>query len=354
MPRIVTTLGRILRGLLIMFALLGTQHLLRVIFASPSLNDLYPIWLGSRELLVHHRNPYSRELNAEIQTAFYGAPLPPGDNEEKQCCFAYPVYVSFLLAPALGSSFQSVSRVVLWLLVLATAASVACWLAVIGRSVVSLWLAIPLVVVSPPVAEGLDLRQLALFVVALLSVTAVLARHNHFTLAGLVLGCATIKPQMSILPVAWMLLWSLNDWGKRKKLFIGFVAMLAVLLIAGEIVMRDWIPHFIAQMEYYRHVTGQGMLDVLYGRSAGLILALVSALGLLFVMWRRRTASDFMPMLAFLLAIEVFVMPGMKSLFNLVLVTPGIFVVLRKYPAVYRARSVEMLGPERVAGASTS
>jgi len=326
-------LGRIIRGLLIIFALLGTHHLLRVIFASPSLNDLYPIWLGSRELLVHHRNPYSREVNTQIQAAFYGTPLPPGDYEDKECCFAYPVYVSFLLAPGVASSFPKVSLVVLWLLAAATAVSGAGWWAVTGHDAASLGLVIPLVLVSPPVAQGLDLHQLTLFVAALLSITAVLVRSNQLTLAGIVLACATIKPQMSILPIAWMSLWTCNDWANRKKLVIGFVSTMALLLTAGEIVMPDWIPRFVAQLQYYRHVTGEGMLDILYGRRIGLYLTFISTLGLLFLMWRRRAASDFMPMLAFLLAAEVFIIPGLKSLLNLVLLMPLIFIVLRKYPA---------------------
>ena len=165
---------------------------------------------------------------------------------------------------------------------------------------------------------------------------AVLARYDHFTLAGLALGCATIKPQMSLLPVAWMLLWALNDWAKRKKLIIGFVSMVALLLAAGEIVLPGWIPKFVAQLEYYRHVTGEGLLDILYGRRTGLRLTFISTGGLLFVMWRRRTLSDFMPMLAFLLAIELLIMPGLMSLLNLVLLIPGVFILLQKYPAVYR------------------
>jgi len=329
-------LGRIIRGLLVIFALLGAPHLLRVITASPSLNDLYPIWLGSRELLVHHRNPYSPELNTEIQAAFYGAALPPGDYQQRECCFAYPVYVSFLLAPGLATTFPSLSLAVLWLLALATAASVACWWAATRRGAVSVWWAILLVVVSPPVAQGLELRQLTLLVAALLSLSAVLARYNRYTLAGLALGCATIKPQMSLLPVAWMLLWTLNDWAERKKLIIGFISTVAVLLTAGEMVLPGWIPKFVAQLGYYRHVTGGGMLDILYGRRTGLRLTFISAAGLLFVMWRRRAVSDFMPTLAFLLAIELLIMPGLMSLLNLVLLIPGMFVLLQKYPAVYR------------------
>ena len=32
-----------------------------------NLSDLYPRWLGSRELLLHHRDPYSKEIAREIQ-----------------------------------------------------------------------------------------------------------------------------------------------------------------------------------------------------------------------------------------------------------------------------------------------
>lgn len=329
-------LGRTILGLLIAFALVGVHHTLRLISASSSssLNDLYPVWRGSRELLVHHRNPYSREMNVEIQTAFYGVALPPGDYEEKQCCFAYPAYVSFLLAPVVTASFPKVSLIVLWLLVAATAVSAACWWWVAGHRTRSLWLVIPLVLVSPPVAQGLDLHQLAFVVAALLSISAALLRSDHHTLAGIALACATIKPQMALLPVCWMLLWAINDWVSRKKLVIGFLGAMALLFVGSEIVRPEWFPSFLAQLQYYRRFSaGAGMLDILYGRGTGLWLALGSTLGVLFLMWRRRTAFDFMPMLAFLLAVEVFIMPGLKSLLNLVLLMPAIFIVLRKYPA---------------------
>jgi hypothetical protein len=85
-----------------------------------------------------------------------------------------------------ASSFPKVSLVVLWLLAAATAVSGAGWWAVTGHDAASLGLVIPLVLVSPPVAQGLDLHQLTLFVAALLSITAVLVRSNQLTLAGIV------------------------------------------------------------------------------------------------------------------------------------------------------------------------
>jgi hypothetical protein len=62
-----------------------------------NLSDLYPRWLGARELLLHGRDPYSAEVTSEIQAGYYGRPLDasrPYDPRD-QAGFAYPVYVAF-------------------------------------------------------------------------------------------------------------------------------------------------------------------------------------------------------------------------------------------------------------------
>ncbi len=38
------------------------------------LSDLYPRWYGSRELLLHGRNPYSSDVSREIQVWQRGRP----------------------------------------------------------------------------------------------------------------------------------------------------------------------------------------------------------------------------------------------------------------------------------------
>src|SRR3954463_7941006 len=75
-----------------------------------NLSDLYPRWLGARELLLHHRDPYSPEVPREIQAGYYGRPLEPGrtDEPKDQQGFAYPVHVVFLLAPTVGLPFPLV------------------------------------------------------------------------------------------------------------------------------------------------------------------------------------------------------------------------------------------------------
>ena len=77
-----------------------------------NLSDLYPRWLGARELLLHHRDPYSPELTREIQAGYYGRPLDssrPSDPRDQQG-FAYPVYVVFLLAPIITLPFSRSRR----------------------------------------------------------------------------------------------------------------------------------------------------------------------------------------------------------------------------------------------------
>src|SRR5216684_9166755 len=65
------------------------------------IGDLYPRWHGTRELLMHGRDPYSAEISQEIQTVYYGHPLDTAgaDRGKDEQRFAYPLYVVFFLAP---------------------------------------------------------------------------------------------------------------------------------------------------------------------------------------------------------------------------------------------------------------
>src|SRR5260370_17755300 len=95
-----------------------------------NLSDLYPRWLGARELLRHHRNPYGDDITLEIPKGYYGRaldPTRPNDPKDQQG-FAYPVYVVFLLAPLIDLPFHDVQIVFHWLLLGLTAASVWLWL----------------------------------------------------------------------------------------------------------------------------------------------------------------------------------------------------------------------------------
>src|SRR5215470_3507772 len=98
-----------------------------------NLSDLYPRWLGSRELLLRHRDPYSPDVTREIQAGYYGRPLDPNlkNDPTDQQAFAYPVYVVFLLYPTVAMRFDQVQTVLRWTLTGLTLISVPLWLRVI-------------------------------------------------------------------------------------------------------------------------------------------------------------------------------------------------------------------------------
>src|SRR6476469_7246384 len=60
---------------------------------SGNLSDLYPRWLGTRELLLNGRDPYSAELTAEFQKGVWGRAIDPRNPNDPhdETRFAYPL-----------------------------------------------------------------------------------------------------------------------------------------------------------------------------------------------------------------------------------------------------------------------
>jgi Glycosyltransferase family 87 len=180
-----------------------------------NLSDLYPRWLGARELLLHGRDPYSPEITREIQTGFYGRPLDPASPEDPmdEQRFVYPVYVAFLLTPTVGLSFDLVQTAFLWLLVVLTAASVPLWLEFLQWRLAAggVLLAVLLVLGSFPVVQGVKLQQLSLLVGFLLALSAALLVRGHLFSSGILMAIAMIKPQLVIAVAGWLFLWAISD-----------------------------------------------------------------------------------------------------------------------------------------------
>src|SRR5262245_36403984 len=102
-----------------------------------NLSDLYPRWLGTKEFLLQHRNPYSREVTADIQTGYWGRTLDPNNpNDPKdENRFAYPLYVVFLLAPTVTLPFESVQRLYLSIAVPLCLVAVCLWMRTLDNRV---------------------------------------------------------------------------------------------------------------------------------------------------------------------------------------------------------------------------
>jgi hypothetical protein len=303
-----------------------------------SLSDLYPRWLGARELLLHHRNPYDPEVTREIQVGYYGRaldPTRPGDPKDPQA-FAYPVYVVFLIAPTIGFPFSAVQQVFRWFLVILTAATVPLWLRAF-RWRPSLTVTATLILLTLgffPVVQGLKLQQLTLAVSGLIAGCVVLTVGGHLLLAGALLALATIKPQL-VLPLAiWMVLWACSEWRQRRRFLLGFAGTMTLLLAGAQWVLPGWIGSFRAALAAYRVYTGMpvSVLATVTTATLGAILAIMVGICLTFTCWRTRRASADAPAFALvcsLLLVATVVIIPMTALYNQTLLLPGSLLLAR-------------------------
>jgi hypothetical protein len=303
-----------------------------------NLSDLYPRWLGARELLLHHRNPYSPEITREIQRGYYGRELDrhrPSDPVDEQA-FAYPVYVTFLLAPIVGLPFEAVRAGFLWFLIAITVASVWLWLRAIGWKLTTsaASMIVLLTLGSFPVVQGLKLQQLTLLVAFLTALGLVLLVKGRLFLSGFVLAMATIKPQLVAPLLVCLLLWTVSDWAQRQRLFWGLAVTIAALLGASQVLLPGWLADFRSALRAYRqYVGGKSLLDHLLSPAIGQLFSVLALAIVLLIWWPFRKAHadsrEFQYMIAVTLAVTLLVIP-MFAPYNQVLLLPAILLVVRE------------------------
>src|SRR5215471_16760885 len=98
-------------------------------------SDLYPTWLGTRELLFNKQDPYGADVTARIQKGVWGRTVDArkrGDPKDESR-FAYPLYVVFLLAPAILVSFSTAKVLFIGLAITSGVLSVCFWLRLFGH-----------------------------------------------------------------------------------------------------------------------------------------------------------------------------------------------------------------------------
>ena len=309
-----------------------------------NLSDLYPRWLGARELLLHGTDPYGAAITSEIQIGYYGRVLNParaGDPRDQQA-FAYPIYVVFPLAPATRLPFKDVSRGFFYFLWLAAGCTTLMWLYALrwkaSKSTIALLLLFTLS--SGPFIQGVKLQQLTLLVAALLAGCVLLLVKGKFMVAGGVLALATIKPQLSLPLAAWLTLWSLSDWHRRKAFLLAFSLSVGILFAAGEFVLPGWPIEFLHAVAAYRQYThATSVFDDLANRTWGPVLSATVSLTAVFICWRLRHDAEKSPRFAFasalVLAVTLVIIPT-DSTYNQVLLLPGVFLILCQQPPLWQ------------------
>jgi Glycosyltransferase family 87 len=320
-----------------------------------NLSDLYPRWLGARELLLHGRNPYSSEITREIQQGYYGRPLDPlrPNDPKDQQGFAYPAYVVFLLAPTVGLPFEYVHTGFRWLLICLAVASVWLWLRMLRWRPPCVEVAIYAVLMVGwwPMVQGIKLQQLSLLVAALLSACGACLAAGWLFSGGVLLALATIKPQLAWPLVLWLLLWTVSDWHSRRRFAFGFGLAMFLLLGGAQLILPGWLRMFVQGIgQYHQYTQNQSVLVWLFGAIPGRILEAASLIACALCVWpvRRKPAADaeFGRATAVVLALTVLIVP-MFAPYNQVLLVPAILALIRSgtsptpiLPAIRLARLV--------------
>src|SRR5512146_2880155 len=309
-----------------------------------NLSDLYPRWLGARELLLHGRDPYSRQVTREIQVGYYGRELDPSrpyDPKDQQA-FAYPVYVAFLLAALLRLDFELVRSVFSWVLAGLIVATILLWAKALGWRLSARGKAVFVLLVmgSFPAAPGIKLQQLTVLVSALLAAAAAALAAGWLALAGLLLALSTIKPQLVVPLLICLLVWVIGDWPRRWRLLASFSLAMACLIGASQWVLPGWIGKFLAALTAYRQYTGGvSILQTLLTPVGGMIVTAGLLIALALMAWRLRLApagsSAFSLLLALALAITVLVIPTWAP-YNQLLMLPALILLLRDWRRLIR------------------
>ena len=219
---------------------LGLLTLANYVFVqeNPGGNDFLVHWVGTRALFVDGLSPYSDTAAERIQTLAYGRPAEPGEHELR---VAYPLYSVLVFLPYALFSDYEIARA-LWMTTLEAALVGLAFVSLrLVRWKMSLWL-LPIFLIFSilwyhsvrPIINGN-----AVILVALLIAGAFVAlRAGRDELAGVLLAISTIKPHLVVLPIIFVLVWTLSS---RRWRTLGWMLISLVLMSAGAaLLVPDW------------------------------------------------------------------------------------------------------------------
>jgi hypothetical protein len=260
---------RILIALVTLTLLAGQSWATCRFFTSryPGGNDFYARWANGCALIWTGENPYSDEVTRRTQIGMHGHPARPG---EDRAAYSYPLYALFFFWPlCFIRTYPLVQAIWMNLMLYALLAGVVIAIRIAKWHTSSWMWRVTLIwsVLNYPHARALILGQLAtlVFLGAALSLWAL--QEDKDALAGMALAVTTIKPQMSLLIVPWVLWWT--AWRRRWGVWRGFWVTMGVLIAVSLLLVPTWIWDFVVDVRDYRDSAGTEPCDASHHAAAG-------------------------------------------------------------------------------------
>ena len=230
--------------------------------------DLFPRWYGTRVWLLEQRSLYDPAVKAGVFAAMHGRPPrrdgPASELDDFAFGFTYPPYVALLIAPLAVLPLPVATT--LWLLIGQASLLAACRLLTWFPGLPSAlppgpsnptarhfrWLVL-VAVLWPPALANLLFGQFAVLVLFLLVAVRSLLLRERPLLAGVCLAAAIVKPQLVVLALPLLLIaaWERPGW---RRLWLGCLGGVALLLAAGFAVAPDWVMAWGQETATYARV----------------------------------------------------------------------------------------------------
>ena len=262
---------RILAGRPLTLALIGLALVVNLIFGihtvearrarftlapGAAVSDLYPRWLGTRALLFHGQNPYSEAATRQNEAGYYGRLRTPSEaalDSSGYQGFSYPLYTVVLLAPLALLPFSLVQAGATVAFAVAMLWSTLAWCNMVGwpSKGKRRWLVALVAITSLPSVDLLSLQQITAIEIVLITLITLSLSRGQLTLAGVLVALGTIKPQIAVLLVIGLALWTLGDLSRRWRFLAGFGTTMLILFATAFALLPDWLFWFLAQTRIY-------------------------------------------------------------------------------------------------------
>lgn len=297
---------------------------------NPGGNDFLVHWVGTRSLITEGLNPYSDQVALKIQTMAYGRAAQPGEHELR---VAYPLYSVIVFLPfALIGDFTLARAVWMTVLEVGLLLLTVLSLRLVNWRVGPVMLAL-LLIYSLFWYHGLRplINGNAVILVALGLVGGLLAlRSGADELAGVLFALTTIKPQVVVLVLGFVVIWAMSRG--RMRIVWWMVGTVALLSISAALLIPDWIVQNLREVIRYPSYNPPGTPRAAFmewwpawGSRLGWALTALMVITLLIEWWVNRGAEfrGFLWTVCLTLAVAQWI--GIQT-------DPGNFIVL--FPAL--------------------
>jgi hypothetical protein len=189
-------------------------------------------------------------------------------------------------------------------------------------------LAIIAVMSSYPVLDGIHLQQFTLLAAAFMAAATAALAGKRLLLAGALLACATIKPQLVFVLALGLMLWSILDWRARKSFLAAFGLTLLLLIGSAELLLPGWLGLWRESSKSYLAYVRPSLLGSLLGPVAGVAAGSAAVLVTIVLFWSFRRHGPGSQHFNFLIVTALFtstlVAPNAGSAkYNLALLIPA-------------------------------